>query len=342
MLEHDAAAALWYLILAIAWIAYLAQESFIVGSGMLHRLGYGPAKRRSIQLSAGLHYDGIEVWLIVAVGGTFAAFPPVFAATLSSLYVPFFLLVVSLIVRAISIEFMYKDDSPSWKGLMSFLWALSSLLAPFVLGVYFANVFRGIAIDSGGYRGYILELFGYAGLAGGLFFVAEALVAGQAWIRLTTIEDREGSERGMLAPAAALAALFALLVLFLALNNKSSLFSGSALYAKVPALWALPVAAAVAAALAALAAWKRRSPAAQLVASIATTVLAMASLFAAAYPRMLISSVEPGFGLDAFSGSSSGRTLSVMTWVAVAFVPVVIAYQAWKYRRFRADKHEEA
>jgi cytochrome d ubiquinol oxidase subunit II len=341
MLQHEAAAALWYAVLATAWIAYLAQESFIVGSGMLHRFGYGPAKRRSIQLSAGLHYDGIEVWLIVAVGGTFAAFPPVFAAILSSLYVPFFLLIASLIVRAISIEFMYKDDSPGWRELMSFLWALSSLLVPFVLGVYFANLFRGIAVDSSGYRGMILELFGYAGLAGGIFFVAEALVAGAAWIRLTTIEDREGKEPERAAPVAAILALFALLVLFLALNNRTELFTGSALYAKAPILWALPVAAVISAALAALAAW-RRTAAPQFVAAAATSVLAMASLFAAAFPRMLMSSTDPLFGLDAFTASSSQRTLGVMTWVAAVFIPIVLAYQAWKYARFRKDKHGEA
>jgi cytochrome bd ubiquinol oxidase subunit II len=341
MLQHDAAAALWYAILATAWTAYLAQESFIVGSGMLHRFGYGPAKRRSIQLSAGLHYDGIEVWLIVAIGGTFAAFPAVFAAILSSLYIPFFLLIASLIVRAISIEFMYKDDSPSWRSLMSELWALSSLLLPFLLGLYLANLFGGIAIDSSGYRGAVIELFGYAGLAGGLFFVAEALVAGQAWIELTTIEDRGEEKHGKVAPIAALLALFALILLFLALNNKTSLFSGSALYAKAPLLWALPACALIAGALAALAA-RRGAALPQFLAATTTTVLAMAALFAAAFPRMVIPSIEGGFGLDAFGSSSSQRTLSVMTWVAAAFIPIVVAYQAWKYLRFRKDRHEEA
>ena len=342
MLQHDAAAILWYAILAVAWTVYLAQESYIVGSGMLHRFGYGPAKRRSIQLSAGLHYDGIEVWLIVAVGGTFAAFPPVFATILSSLYVPFFLLIASLIVRAVTIEFMYKDPSPAWRNLMSILWGVSSLLVPFVLGVYFANVFGGIAVDASGHKGYILELFGPVGLAGGLFFVANAAANGVAWIRLTTIEDRDGKPESKTATIAlSCLSLFGLIILFLGLNNKTSLFAASSLLAGTPILWTLPAFAIVAAILQIVAFWRGRK-AYQLVWGIASLVLAMASLFIAAFPRMVISSIDPGFGIDAIAGSSSQTTLGVMTWVAVVFIPIVIAYQSWKYAHFRKDKNEEA
>jgi cytochrome d ubiquinol oxidase subunit II len=342
MLQHDQAATLWYAILAVAWTLYAAQESYIVGSGMVHRLGYGPAKRRSIQLSAGLHYDGIEVWLITAVGGTFAAFPPVFAAILSSLYVPFFILIASLIARAVSIEFMYKDESPSWRNLMSTVWCVSSFLIPLVLGVYFANVFGGLAVDASGYKGRILELFGPIGLAGGLFLVANAIASGWAWIGLTTIPNEEGKGAPGSTPlAAAVVSLFALLALFLGLNNKTSLFASSALLSTAPVLWALPGLAVVAGALAVLAAWKK-APALLLASSVASLGLAMASLFVAAFPRMLISSIDSLFGLDAKGGSSSQATLSVMSWAALVFVPIVLAYQAWKYARFRKDKNEEA
>lgn len=341
MLQHDAAAILWYAILAVAWIAYLAQESYIVGSGMLHRFGYGAKKRRSIQRSSGLHYDGIEVWLIVAVGGTFAAFPPVFATILSSLYVPFFLLIASLIVRAVTIEFMYKDESASWQKLMSILWAVSSLLVPLVLGVYFANVFGGIAVDASGYKGDIIELFGPVGLAGGLFFVANAAANGMAWIRLTTIEDKEGKPESKTASIALSSlALFGVIVLFLGLNNKTSLFAASTLLAGAPVLWAIPALAIAAAILQIIAAWKDLK-ALQLVSGLASLVLAMASLFVAAFPRMVISSIDPGFGIDAIAGSSSRTTLGVMTWVAAIFIPIVIGYQSWKYAHFRKDKSEE-
>jgi len=343
MLQHDAAATLWYAILAVAWIAYVVQESYIVGSGMLHRFGYGAAKRRSIQLSSGLHYDGIEVWLIVAVGGTFAAFPPVFATILSSLYVPFFLVIVALILRAISIEFMYKGDTDAWRDRMSLLWSVSSFLVPLVLGVYFANVFGGLAVDSSGYRGDILELFGPVGLAGGFFFVASAAANGLAWISLTTVPDAEGKPMSKTAETAiSCAALLGLIALFLGLNNKTKLFSGSALLAGAPVLWALPAAAVLAAGLQLAATAKGARASWRLASGVASAALAMATLFVAAFPRMVLSSVDPSYGIDAASGSSSQATLGVMTWVAAIFVPLVIAYQSWKYVHFAKDKNEEA
>ena len=69
---------------------------------------------------------------------------------------------------------------------------------------------------------------------------------------------------------------------------------------------------------------------------------AFASFFAAAYPRLLVSRSDPGFGIDALAGSSSQATLGLMTIAACVFLPIVIAYQAWKFARFRKDKHEEA
>ncbi|OHE60892.1 MAG: cytochrome d ubiquinol oxidase subunit II [Treponema sp. GWA1_62_8] len=341
MLPHDILAILWYVVLAVAWCAYLVQESFIVGSGMLQRIGHGPAKQRSIQISGGLHYDGIEVWLITAVGGTFAAFPPVFAMILESLYVPFFLLIAALIVRVVSIEMMYKDESSAWRKAMSIAWGISSLLIPLVLGVYFANVFRGLAIDQGGYHGFILELFDVIGLAGGVFFTANSLVTGWCWIRFTTIPEDAGETASTAIPTiASIAQSLALIVLFLGLNNKSALFA-SGLFAKAPALWAVPVLAVLSSGATVLASRSGKTTL-QFTGGIATMLLAMASLFAAAFPKMVVSSIDPSFGIDVMAGASSRLTLSIMTYVAAVFLPIVLLYQAWKYVRFSKDKNGEA
>jgi cytochrome d ubiquinol oxidase subunit II len=210
-----------------------------------------------------------------------------------------------------------------------------------VLGVYFANVFRGIAVDSSGYHGFILELFDLIGLSGGLFFVANAIVTGWSWIRFTTIEGKDAKRDSTLVPTVAAAiALVALIALFLGLNNKANFFA-SGLFSKLPVLWAVPVLPVPLGAVALLAAWKGKARL-QFIAALATMLTAMASLFAAAFPRMVISSITPAFGIDVFAGSSSQTTLNVMTGVAVVFVPLVIVYQAWKFIRFRKDRNEEA
>jgi cytochrome bd ubiquinol oxidase subunit II len=50
---------------------------------------------------------------------------------------------------------------------------------------------------------------------------------------------------------------------------------------------------------------------------------------------VLPSTTSPAFSLTVSNASSSHYTLMVMTWVALAFTPVVLAYQGWTYWVFR-------
>lgn len=57
--------------------------------------------------------------------------------------------------------------------------------------------------------------------------------------------------------------------------------------------------------------------------------------FLGLYPRVMVSSLNPDWSLTIYNASSSPYTLQVMTIIAVTFVPVVLAYQAWTYWVFR-------
>ena len=58
--------------------------------------------------SIGPLWDGNEVWLIVAGGATFAAFPQWYATLFSGFYLALFLILVGLIVRNVGFEFWGK------------------------------------------------------------------------------------------------------------------------------------------------------------------------------------------------------------------------------------------
>ena len=66
-----------------------------------------------------------------------------------------------------------------------------------------------------------------------------------------------------------------------------------------------------------------------------TIALGTASLFAILFPRVMVSSLDPAFSLTIHNASSSPHTLKLMTVVALTFVPIVLAYQAWSYWVFR-------
>ena len=64
-------------------------------------------------------------------------------------------------------------------------------------------------------------------------------------------------------------------------------------------------------------------------------VLGVATLFLGLFPRVMVSSINPEYSLTIANASSSLYTLTLMTKVAIIFVPIVLAYQAWTYWIFR-------
>ena len=76
MRDYTTLQVLWFVLIAVLWIGYFVLEGFDFGVGMLLRvLGRDAAERRALIHTIGPVWDGNEVWLIVAGGATFAAFP---------------------------------------------------------------------------------------------------------------------------------------------------------------------------------------------------------------------------------------------------------------------------
>jgi hypothetical protein len=64
------------------------------------------------------------------------------------------------------------------------------------------------------------------------------------------------------------------------------------------------------------------------IAIIAVTV----TLFGSLYPDVLPSSTDPANSLNTTNAASTAYTLTITTWVAVVFTPIVLAYQSWSPR----------
>jgi cytochrome d ubiquinol oxidase subunit II len=67
----------------------------------------------------------------------------------------------------------------------------------------------------------------------------------------------------------------------------------------------------------------------------ATIVLSAVTVFSTLYPDLLLSSLNPHWSLTIFNAASNTYSLRVMTILAVAALPFVLAYQAWTYWIFR-------
>lgn len=335
-MNQETLAIIWFGILLTAWSVYLAMESFVVGSGMLQPfITRDKIAQQKISRPSGLHWDGIEVWLITAIGGTFAAFPAVFAKTLESLYVAFFLLLIVLMIRGVTIELAYKDENPTWQKVMNRAWNISSLLIPLIFGVYFSNVFGGLKLGVDGNQGKFYEIFNLNAIVMGILFVAVCIVTGSAWIVLNAGESKEeyGQKAFGFSFKASIVVALATIYEMMAFNTGEGIFGGSKLFNEAPVLWALP---ALLIAVVLVNIWFTRKKAVwpSLIFGMLVMPLIVVIGYVANYPYMLPSKLAPQFGIDLFQAASSQYTLTVMFYAALIFVPIVLAYQGWKFWYF--------
>ncbi len=149
---------LWFAIAAVMLTAYVVLDGFDLGAGALHLyVARTDQERRQVLAAIGPYWDGNEVWLLATGGALFVAFPPVLASGLSGFYFAIFLVLWSLILRGISIEFRSHIEHPLWRTAWDFVFCAGSAVLPVLFGAALGNLLRGLPIDGQGY--FALALF---------------------------------------------------------------------------------------------------------------------------------------------------------------------------------------
>ena len=121
---------IWFLLIAVLWIGYFILEGFDFGVGMLlPQVSSNEADRRAVLTTLGPVWDGNEVWLLVAGGATFAAFPEWYATLFSGFYLPLFLILVGLIVRGVAFEYRSKYGKAEWRQRWDIAIVVASAMA---------------------------------------------------------------------------------------------------------------------------------------------------------------------------------------------------------------------
>jgi len=315
----------WFCLIAILWIGYLVLEGFDFGVGvLLPIIGRNELERRTLLRSIGPLWDGNEVWLLVAGGATFAAFPQWYATLFSGFYLALFLILVSLIVRNVGLEFRNKQSDPRWRARWDWAIFVTSLLPAVLWGVAFANIVAGVPIDANHeFTGDLLTLLNPYALLGGLTTLGLFTTHGAMFLALKTdgpLRQRANRIAGRVGLVAAVLA-----VLFLGWTELSNGDPGSLVVA-------LAAAGVFVGGLVANRLGRERWA---FAASALTIVLAVVVLFVVLFPDVMPSSTNPAFSLTTTNASSTSYTLGIMTVVAVIFTPLVLLYQGWTYWVFR-------
>jgi cytochrome d ubiquinol oxidase subunit II len=324
-------AEVWFFVWGLLWALYFMTDGFDLGIGiLLPVLSRDESDRRVLYNAAGPLWDGNEVWLLAAGGVTFAAFPRAYGVLFSALHEALTLLVVALILRGVSFEFRSKVGSAKARQVCDTCQFLASASIAVLLGVAFANLFRGLAIVDGVRQGSFFSLLNPYALAGGIFFLILFALHGALWLAVRT----EGPLH-----ARALAAATILWRLTLAAAAGFLVYTSAATslyvpYLRHPVLWVVPFVA-----VGALIAVRLFLGAGRLgYAWLASCGLVMAiTLFGVIgmFPNLVPSTVDPGVNsISCSQAASSPLTLTIMLCVTATLVPVILAYQAWAYRMF--------
>jgi cytochrome bd ubiquinol oxidase subunit II len=318
-------ATLWFILVAILWSGYFVLEGFDFGVGiLLPFLGKDDAQRRTIINTIGPVWDGNEVWLLTAGGAMFAAFPLWYATLFSGFYLPLLLILAALIIRGVCFEFRSKVEDPRWRAAWDRALFFGSAVPALLWGVAFANIVRGVPMNAAHvYTGNLLTLLNWYGLLGGLVTLSLFTLHGAVFLALRTTGELSRRARRT-AVRTALAAV-PLAAVFLAVTQYGH---------GRPATDVTAAVAAVALIGGAVAAVRGREGWA-FTGTALTLVLAVATLFGDLWPNVMPSSTAAAYSLTVANASSAHYTLVVMSWVALLFTPVVLAYQGWSYWVFR-------
>ncbi|GAB1640304.1 cytochrome d ubiquinol oxidase subunit II [Krasilnikovia sp. MM14-A1259] len=312
----------WFALVVLCWMLFFVLEGFDFGVGLLAVfLGRDDHERAAAIRTIGPFWDGNEVWLVAAIGVTFAAFPDWYAALLSGLYLPMVGLLLLLAIRGVALEFRGKHDSTRWRRGCDTALAAGSAGIALLWGAILAVLVHGLALGPGrevtgtGLSRTLGPLLTPAAAGGAAAGLGAAVLLGATFLALrTTGPVRQRARRVAVTTAALL---------------------GTGLVAVGAATEARGMLAAAVLCLGvALLARNGREVAAFTGAALGVAG-AVVAVFTVHGDVLLRSTLSPAWSLTRTDAAATGSTLRLLTMAGVVILPGVLAYQAFSYWVFR-------
>ena len=360
MPDYETLRILWWAILGALLVGFAVMDGFDLGVGAIFRfVGRTDIERRALLESVEPVWEGNQVWFILGGGAVFAAWPILYAASFSGLYLAMFLVLVALILRPVGFTFRNKLVNLRWRNLWDAALTIGGAVPALLFGVAFGNLFLGLpfhfdALERPIYTGNFLGLLHPFALLAGVVSLSMLILHGAAYAALKVGEPMS-ARAAAVGRSAALVFVFSFLIagvwIAIGIDGQRVVAGASMLAPSNPlsksvqvangawldhfhahhALWLVPGAALIAALGAARLLGARRHGAAFLLSSLvqAGTILTAGI---ALFPFLMPSSTRPDHGLTIWDASSSARTLAIMLIAVIVFLPIVLAYTAWVFR----------
>ncbi|MDP4107341.1 MAG: cytochrome d ubiquinol oxidase subunit II [Bacillota bacterium] len=321
---------LWFILVAILFIGFFFLEGFDFGVGMATRfLARNQTERSIIINTIGPVWDANEVWLISGGGAIFAAFPNWYATMFSGYYIPLLVLLVCLIGRGVAFEFRSKIPNSRWTNTWDWTIFFGSFFPPFLIGVLFTSMLKGMPIDKNmNMTAGFADFINMYSIWGGLTVTLLSFLHGLNFLTLKT----EGDLRKLSASLAKKVVFFVLgsLIIFVGLSwyvtdmFKVHLIPELILVALIVLVYVMSFVFIS----------KKREGLAFSMSGLGL-IFTIAAIFVGFFPRVMISSIDKAFDLTIYNAASGAYSLKIMTIVALTILPFVLGYTIWNYYIFR-------
>ena len=363
MFDYQTLKLIWWVLVGVLLIGFALTDGFDLGAmALLPIVGRTDSERRVVINAIAPHWDGNQVWLITAGAGLFAAWPLVYGAAFSGFYWALLLVLFALFVRPVGFDYRSKLSNPRWRQGWDWALFVGALVPSLVFGVAFGNLLLGVPFHYDDtmrveYTGGFFELLNPFGLLAGVLSVAMLLTHGATFIMVKT-EAAIAARARKIALWGALATL-ALFVAagfwvaqgidgysitdmpsansaFMPLTKTVEIVSGAWMdnYNRWPATKAIPVAAIAGLLLVLIFGAWRKARLAFISSGIAVAGIILTAA-TAMFPFIMPSSLDPRSSLTIWDSVSSHKTLGIMFWLVLFFVPLIMMYTAWVYRVMR-------
>ncbi|MBA1204217.1 cytochrome d ubiquinol oxidase subunit II [Pseudomonas capeferrum] len=310
--------------LAFSVLSYVLLDGTDLGVGMLLGGTRDATQRRAMALSILPVWDANETWLVLGGGGLLALFPMAYAILLPAVYLPFILMFLALIVRAMALTFRDHAGSDRLKRAIDALHSFASLLVGGCQGVVLGALVQGVDQQDGQYNGMGWEWLNAFALYCGLVLVVGYFWLGNCWLYWRT----EGELHCRSRRQARVLALFTLTLLALLVAWTARLDPRYAERLTQP--WLISPAVILASALLAghYAGFRSRRHYLPLFCALGVFVLGFALMAATLFPLL----VPPHLTLQA---AASGPVSQRFMLVGFAILmPITLFYNTYGFRVF--------
>ncbi|QJC28167.1 cytochrome d ubiquinol oxidase subunit II [Enterobacteriaceae endosymbiont of Plateumaris braccata] len=368
MLDYNVLCIIWWFLIGILVIGFLITDGLDMGVGiLLFIIGKNNLERRVMINSIAPHWDGNQVWLITVGGALFAAWPIVYATLFSSFYIAMIIMLLSLFLRPVGFEYRSKIKSYKWQNVCDILISIGSIIPPIIIGIAMGNLLKGIPFYIDRYFSihstlHFFNLFNIFSIIISMTSVTMFINQASTYLQLR-INDKDISYKAHIITLISSIILIVFFILsfintmfyikgyklsimngIINLNKKEVLHTYGSWFANfeihnysliIPLICLiLPVCTIIYSQL--------KNKIMTFICSSLTITFIVFTVGITMFPFIIPSSTVPLQSLTMWNSASSKLTLSIMLYAAIIFIPIILGYTFWCYKKmfFPLNKEE--